>query len=244
MTTGILTDMSTRAARGYLRLILIAAAALLAAGTALADHEHEHEHERLAPHQHFDAHFNHNHAYFERGYVVHSLPRERIEVVRPGGAHFFFHAGVWYAPRGPGFVVVAAPLGVFIPVLPAFYTTVWVGGLPYYYANDTYYVYRGPAQGYEVVAAPDESQVSTQSPESAPPPPAGNQQVFTYPKNGQSDEQQAKDRYECHRWAVTQSSYDPTAAGGGVAPGDAAARRADYQRAMTACLEGRGYSVK
>lgn len=33
---------------------------------------------------------------------------------------------------------------------------------------------------------------------------------FPYPRNGQSQEQQERDRYECHRWAVQQSGYDPT----------------------------------
>jgi hypothetical protein len=35
--------------------------------------------------------------------------------------------------------------------------------------------------------------------------------LYIYPKNGQSDEQQKKDRYECHMWAVQQTGFDPTA---------------------------------
>jgi len=31
-----------------------------------------------------------------------------------------------------------------------------------------------------------------------------------YPKNGQSQEQQSADRYECHSWAKAQTGYDPT----------------------------------
>jgi len=225
------------------RALLLAACGLFAVGAARAD---PHDRERMAAHQHLDTHFNHNHAYLERGYTVRELPRARVEVVRPGpgGEHFFFYGGVWYAPRGPGFVVVGAPIGLFIPVLPAFYTTLWVGGLAYYYANDAYYVYRGPEQGYEVVAPPDERGLSTQPPPPAPAAAAGNEQVFMYPKNGQSAEQQAKDRYECHRWASGETGYDPTASGGGVPPEQSAAKRADYHRAMSACLEGRGYSVK
>jgi hypothetical protein len=38
------------------------------------------------------------------------------------------------------------------------------------------------------------------------------QQVFAYPNAGQSQEQQGKDRYECHQWAVSQTGFDPTAA--------------------------------
>ena len=65
-----------------------------------------------------------------------------------------------------------------------------------------------------------------------------------YPKGGQSVEQQAKDRYECHRWAADQTGFDPTHADGGVAANAATAKRADYLRADGACLEGRNYSVR
>jgi len=143
--------------------------------------------------------------------------------------------------------------------------------------------------------------------------------VYFYPKHGQSKQQQDRDRYECYRWAVKQTGYDPgnvqppsgkqvdvvptvppghdTAAGAftgavigsmisrprhagegmvigaitGAAIGAssdeerrqrteqvqrqydarAAAERSalvrkiqDYRRAMGACLEGRGYSVR
>ena len=65
-----------------------------------------------------------------------------------------------------------------------------------------------------------------------------------YPTNKQTAAQQATDRYECHRWAVEHSGFDPTQAQGGVAAAAADSKRSDYRRAMTACLEGRGYSVK
>ena len=54
--------------------------------------------------------------------------------------------------------------------------------------------------------------------------------IFMYPKNGQSAEQQSTDRRECQQWAAQQAGTD-----GSVAP--------DYQRAMMACIEGRGYSA-
>jgi outer membrane lipoprotein SlyB len=44
----------------------------------------------------------------------------------------------------------------------------------------------------------------------APPPPP--QRVFVYPANGQSQEQTARDRYECHMWAVQQTGVDPSRA--------------------------------
>jgi hypothetical protein len=142
----------------------------------------------------------------------------------------------------------------------------------------------------------------------APPPP----QVYFYPTQGQSPEQQDRDRYECYNWAVKQTGFDPgrslppqervtvvparapgeTTVGGAIvgaligaavsspghagggaiigataggllgaaaenaqtqevrrvetSRGDTRYRResAEYRRAMSACLEGRGYSVK
>ena len=134
--------------------------------------------------------------------------------------------------------------------------------------------------------------------------------MFIYPAKGQKQEQQDKDRYECHSWAVQQTGFDPSrpqaanaqpsqanqpsrphvlqgagrgaalgavggaitgdagkgaaagAAMGGIVGGfrrrdekmrqadvraDAAAApspgRSAYMRAMSACLQGRGYTV-
>jgi hypothetical protein len=149
-----------------------------------------------------------------------------------------------------------------------------------------------------------------------PPPPAINTTVYAYPQQGQTPEQQDRDRYECYTWATQQTGFDPSSAnvpaemrvrvvGGGPPPGtntaigavtgaaigaavanpwnrgptalvgaliggaigastDAAnaqrtqqvvtynqaqyaqlqQRAADYRRALGACLEGRGYTVR
>jgi hypothetical protein len=42
--------------------------------------------------------------------------------------------------------------------------------------------------------------------------PAFAQQQFVYPQKGQSAEQQKKDEYDCHSWAVKQTAFDPTQA--------------------------------
>jgi len=34
--------------------------------------------------------------------------------------------------------------------------------------------------------------------------------LYIYPKNGQSNELQRRDRYECHVWAADQSGFDPS----------------------------------
>jgi len=148
----------------------------------------------------------------------------------------------------------------------------------------------------------------------AGPVSAQSNQLFVYPLKNQNQQQQDKDRYECHTWAVQQTGFDPTkaypnnpnavdpqpyqptqrhvlksgargaalGAVGGAITGDAGKgaaagaamgglaggfRRRDeskqqatqqqasaasaatsqqqaYSRAMTACLDGRGYSVK
>ena len=62
--------------------------------------------------------------------------------------------------------------------------------------------------------------------------------LYVYPAAGQSEKQTSDDRYDCHVWAVDQSSYDPTLGAG---------KRDDaenYSRAFTACMEGRNYVVK
>jgi hypothetical protein len=125
----------------------------------------------------------------------------------------------------------------FVPFLPFYFTTVWWDGVPYYYANDTYYLWSDDQRQYQVVAPPDGIESG-----GTPQAPASNQ-LFIYPKNGQSAEQQDKDKYECHRWAVSQSGFDPTVAGG--VPSDAIPeKRNGYFRSQAACLEGRGYTVK
>jgi hypothetical protein len=171
---------------------------------------------------------------------VRDLPRDRIVINGPRG-RFYYAGGVWYGPGPGGYVVVGAPIGFFVPVLPPAYTTVWVGGVPYYYANDTYYTWRQSDNQYEVVAPPDEQAASTNPP---PPPPGPNDDIFIYPKSGQSDEQQSRDKYECHKWAQTQSGFDPTQPNGGVPPDQTNTARSSYNRAIGACLEGRGYTVK
>jgi hypothetical protein len=43
-------------------------------------------------------------------------------------------------------------------------------------------------------------------------PAAIAQQQYVFPKNGQTPEQQKKDEYNCHLWAVQQTNFDPTSA--------------------------------
>jgi hypothetical protein len=187
----------------------------------------------------YDTRYGHNHYYPPRGYAVGVLPRGYV-TVGYRGSPYYYHSGIWYRRGASGFLVVRPAIGLYVPVLPSFYTTLWWGGVPYYYADDVYYRYRG-GRGYEVVDAPSGEPSRTESSSAAP---AAQADLFIYPKNGQSEEQQSKDRYECHSWAASQTGFDPTQPLGGVEESQAASKRADYQRAQTACLEARGYSVK
>ena len=149
----------------------------------------------------------------------------------------YWHGGWW--PRayyGLGFAW-------FLPVLPLAYATYWYGGIPYYYANDVYYTWNPGYDGYTVTdpppladdsgaaagPAPGDYQGSGQGPGQVEAPMQGGGQVFMYPKNGQSAEQQSTDKRECEQWASSQA--DPS-------------RVDEYRRAMMACIQGRGYSAQ
>jgi hypothetical protein len=183
-----------------------------------------------------DGRYNHGRYYPPVGTVRPALPEGYRPYYR-GGNPYYFSGGIWYAPRGPGFIVVAPPPGLVISVLPPYYSTVWLGGAPYYYADNVYYSWQPDQNGYAVVDPPDNADAPS------PPPDGGAQNdLMIYPKNGQTKEQQAADQYECHNWARGQTGYDPTQPGGGVS-GNPDAARNGYDRAMSACLQGRGYQV-
>jgi hypothetical protein len=78
--------------------------------------------------------------------------------------------------------------------------------------------------------------------------PSLTERIFVYPRQGQSEELQAKDRYECHSWAVSQTWREPRKVSIEewtlIIKSMPEAQRADYLRAQSACLDGRGYTVK
>lgn len=183
----------------------------------------------------FDKRFDHNRSYPKEGLRIDRLPQRR-HPIRYHDRSYFYFSGTWYLPSGPSYVVVRPPVGIVVPVLPPFYTTIWFSGVPYYYANDVYYVWRPDLSGYEVTEPPTD--ISSQ------PPPLVADELYIYPSEGQSEEKQAEDRYACHRWGVEQSKYDPTQPPSNLPVNQLSRMREDYQRAMKACLEGRGYSVR
>jgi hypothetical protein len=225
---------------------IMVAAQMLCGAPALAQHEHEH----------FDARHGHSRYYAPHGAEIGVLPHGAVEA-RFHGDRYWFHGGVWYRPYGPRWVVVAPPIGLYVSVLPPFYTTLMIGGAPYYYANETYYTLDPVTQQYVVVAPPAGAEAinpagpagpagpaDPAAPAAPEAPAAGSDQLYIYPRNGQSEEQLGRDKYECHRWAADQTAFDPTQPAGGVAPEQGPSRRAEYDRARSACLEARGYTVR
>jgi hypothetical protein len=185
-----------------------------------------------------DSRYNHGYYYPSRGSVMPALPSGYRAYYR-SGQPYYFNGGVWYAPRGGGFVVIAPPVGVVISVLPPYYSTLWFGGIPYYYANNVYYTQQPDQSGYAVVDPPDGADAPSTPPDSGQQDP--QQDLIVYPKSGQSKEQQAADQYECNNWAKGQTGFDPTQPDG--AAGNSPANRNNYDRAMSACLTARGYQV-
>jgi hypothetical protein len=238
-----------------LSLMMMLGAQVPMAAHAADEHEHPRP-ERAAPRpaagrpdgprgQVFDARYNHGRYYPAVGTLRPDLPVGYHPYFH-GSDRFFFAGGVWYAPRGPGFAVVAPPVGLVIGVLPAYYSTVWFAGVPYYYADNVYYTQAPDQSGYVVSDPPPNADQPAPPPDA--PPSAAQMDLIIYPKNGQSKDQQAADQYECHTWAKGQTGFDPTLPAGsgqpaGGGPGDPNAARANYNRAMSACLQARGYQV-
>ena len=181
--------------------------------------------------QFMDSRHNHNHQYPARGQFVDALPPGHRAVFF-GKERYHFFNGVWYRPVGHQFLVASPPFGLIVPFLPPYHVTLWVGGKPYYYANEVYYT-QSPV-GYTVAELP-KGEVSLTSPGS---------HMFIYPRQGQSEQKQAEDRHECQGWAVSQTGYDPTKPPPGMPEAQATQKQADFQRAIGACLDARGYSVK
>jgi len=156
---------------------LIAAGAALVVGTGLALTQHAWGRcggggageFGTATHQHLDSRFSHNRFYYDRGYAVHTPPAGGVaNLIGLKGERYYFQGGNWYRWRGDWYrswggawVVVDAPIGMFVPLLPPYYTMIWEGGTPYYYANETYYVWDAGRNEYEVVAPQDRLKADT-----------------------------------------------------------------------------------
>jgi hypothetical protein len=183
------------------------------------------------PRQYMDSRHNHNRQYPAPGQSVDALPQGHRAVFW-GKERYHFFNGVWYRPVGRQFLVVTPPIGLIVPSLPSFHTTLWVNSVPYYYANQVYYT-QSPV-GYVVAGLP-KGEISQ-----TPPGP----RLFIYPRYNQSDQIQDRDRHECQTWAERETNFNPTKTPPGMSEAQQVHRQDDYHRAMGACLEAKGYSVK
>lgn len=165
------------------------------------------------------------------GYRLNVLPRAHTRILI-GGFPYFYFSGIFYRPYGSRYIVVSAPIGAFIEMLPVGFIAFTIGLSTYYYVNDTYYLWDEDREAYLVVTKPAGAEEAMEK--------ATIGRLMVYPNKGQSEEQQAKDRYECHRWAVTESGIDPSLEEQEFDTKD----NNLYRRAIAACLEGRDYTVK
>ncbi|WP_318652486.1 DUF6515 family protein [Pseudomonas sp. PDM19] len=168
-------------------------------------------------------------SYWRPGYVVNAMPSGHYRVPYRG-SDYYFNDGYWYRPYGSRYVVVTPPYGVRVRYLPSYAEQVWIGSIGYFLAAGTYYLWQAGSQDYEVVEPPQQQVASVAQ---------SAYDVMAYPMYNQGPDQQARDRYECHRWAADQSGFDPALAS--YAPPAYVAD--NYRRALGACLSGRGYSV-
>jgi hypothetical protein len=141
-----------------------------------------------------------------------------------GPAYGGYYGGPVYAAPGYGSYVTALPQGA---------VSVTVGGGHYWRHGGLWYRPWGPR--WVVVAPPVYVATVPQVVEVAPPPPPivvapSKPEPIIYPRKGQDAQQTEADRQECNRWATTQPA--------------AMADASVFQRAVQACMDGRGYTMR
>jgi hypothetical protein len=142
-----------------------------------------------------------------------------------------------YGPRFYSRAYFSGPsIGLYVPLLPWGYTTLWVGSEPYYRYNNVYYV-ADVDGGYRVAAPPAQVITSVEVAPSASDVPSG-EMVMLFPRQGQTETQATFDRIECEKAASQVTGHNPAQS----APD--AAKLANYRNALRSCLDNRGYSLK
>lgn len=227
---------TTNLRRGFTAIAaVLATLALLGAATAEADDRSAHGRGRHADRGHYDRHGGRGHRWVvPAGHRVRALPRHYSRV-RVNHRHYYYYGGVFYRPYYDNYLVVGAPLGARVGWLPPGYVSFGLGGRRYSYFNAAFYLWDPPRREYVVVEKPEGADEALAG---AAGYDTSAAELYVYPARGQSDADTRRDRYECHLWAVEQTRFDPSL-------GDAdPLQGGEYRRAITACLEGRGYTVK
>lgn len=88
-------------------------------------------------------------------------PGPKGAAIKYRGTQYVVTDGQWFERRGTELVAVDAPSGVLVRELPKGHTMRWIGGVPYFYADGLYYVWREGARRYEILqAAPSGEEAS------------------------------------------------------------------------------------
>lgn len=181
-----------------------------------------------------------------------SYDRSRYYPIQVRGSSYYYRDGRYYNNHSGRYTSVSAPLGARVSFLPSSAISIAYGSNRYFRVGLTWYL--GRNNYYEVIERPPvvverqiivEQQVQVQAPTQAEyqrdyEPSYAEQQpnLVIYPASGQSENLQDKDNYECYRWSKNESNYDPTE------PYQDLDNRDIYIRAMTACMESKGYTVR
>ena len=166
---------------------------------------------------------------YRPGYQVERFPSQHWQVPYRG-QNYYFSGGYWYRPQGPRYIVVHPPYGIRVGFLPDYAREVWFGSTLMFLAAGAYYAYQPATRDYIVVQPPANYQQ----------PASNDYEMVAYPINGQSPAQIGQDRYDCYRWAVEQSDFDPAKATYAPAPQVVQT----YRQAQGSCLSSRGYQVR
>ncbi|OZI62294.1 hypothetical protein [Bordetella genomosp. 11] len=161
-------------------------------------------------------------------------------VASPAMAHGYYrgggwHGGGWHGSSAGWWVGGALALGAAGAIIAANSAPAVVYTAPVYAAPPV--VYGAPVYPAPVYAPPPVAYAAP--PVYAPPPPAPSGNLIAYPARGQNQAQQTRDRSECQGWAMNQSGYDPAHPNQWTT----GVMVDSYNRAMSACMTGRGYSV-
>jgi len=172
------------------------------------------------------------HLHFNQiGHVVHRLPHKHRRI-KVAGIPYFYFSGVFYKHFGSSYIVVSAPIGARITALPTGFIGFNIGQSTYYTINDNYYVWDDFRDCYFVVDEPVGATTAIRN--------ITRDRLTIEPLARQNAKQQAKDRYACHRWAVSESNVDPTDEDQKINSEE----NIRYKSALSACMQDRNYSVK
>lgn len=172
------------------------------------------------------------------GREVRELPQGSRSVQVNKKSYRYRDGSFYQKARSGAYVVVRAPVGAHVSTLPTKHVRFSIGARKYFFANLTYYLWSGERAEYIVVDKPAGAEAAMASSTVEPIREVVSSEKYVYPNDAQSDEQRSQDRYECYRWAVSETGFDP--ANGVQESGNASG----YERANSACLEGRGYTVR